>query len=87
MKKVGFHNDNDELPFTSIGLAAALILNKLRLATQLTEQEVGKGDAETASRDRSSDGKAERGEYVEKRLVDLREFERRARGSVGRPKF
>jgi hypothetical protein len=32
------HN-KDELHFRSIGLAAALILNKLRLATQLENQE------------------------------------------------
>jgi len=32
-------NDNEELPFKSIGLASMLILNKLRLATQLEEKE------------------------------------------------
>ena len=42
-------NDNDKFPFVSIGLAALLILNKLRLAAQLLEMpeeqdKRGKGD-------------------------------------------
>lgn len=39
MERDAHNNDNEELPFVSIGLASALILNKLRLATQLQTNE------------------------------------------------
>lgn len=46
-------NDNLELPFKKIGLAADLILNKLRLATQLsnvTEEQNEQREGETNAR-------------------------------------
>jgi hypothetical protein len=53
------NNDNDELPFVSIGLASALILNKLRLATQLSDSAKQKDEG------REGDTNAGRG-YQEK---------------------
>jgi hypothetical protein len=82
VQMVNYSNDNEPDFWSSIGLQAAMILNKLRLQAQidLTEQEICDRDPEPAASHRDSDRKTERGEYVEKRLADLREFERRAKG-------
>ncbi|WNV09985.1 hypothetical protein [Tardiphaga sp. 709] len=56
MTKAATHhsNDNEELPFKSIGLASMLILNKLRLATQLEVTEQEKDETEDAGRSHES---------------------------------
>ena len=52
-------NDNDELPFVSIGLASMLILNKLRLATQLKANEE-QHEEEHDDRTRSAEAQQDR---------------------------
>jgi hypothetical protein len=78
------HNDNET--YVSIGLAAALILNKLRLATQLETTEQKHEDKHPDRGDDAANEKrdADRRQYVQKRLADLREFERRANNLVRR---
>jgi hypothetical protein len=39
-------NDNEPISFSQIGLAAALVLNKLRVKTQLDEQKIDDGHGE-----------------------------------------
>lgn len=77
-------NDNDD-PWTSIGLTAALILNKLRLASQLqveSEHENKERKQERPAKGDQSDRKEnDSAEYVEARLKRLKEWERQISGN------
>lgn len=76
-------NDNEEFPFVSIGLASALILNKLRLATQLGSASDNVVGSDSGSNERAGEAKQDRGadsEYVRQRLRELAAFEKRASG-------
>jgi hypothetical protein len=75
-------NDNDELSFRSIGLAAALILNRLRLATQLeaTEEQQKDRNGKTDGSDAEKQREEKQRQYIEHRLAQLRAFERKAGG-------
>lgn len=75
------HGDNDNFdPWSSIGLAAAMILNRLqneRALLELREEEKKQGDRD-AARDRADKEDSERHrDYVNQRLRELRSFERR----------
>jgi hypothetical protein len=85
-------NDNFD-PFSAIGLQAALIVNKLRLQAQLTENPVSEGDGKPDASNggkqdrednlqeingRLSDG--ERRAYLREGIDRIRRFEDRARG-------
>lgn len=79
-------NDNERDPWSSIGLAAAMILNRLRTQRHLLELE-----DEKPSESRTDNGEAENNEkqkrdteraYIEQRLRDIAAFERRAKGIV-----
>ena len=74
MERDALTQDNEPMAFTRIGLAAE------RVVTRLAEQKVEGRDAEPATRDGDRDREAERSDYVQRRLSDLREFERRAKG-------
>jgi hypothetical protein len=65
--------------FNSIGFHAALIVNRLRNEKQIAED--GSADAERrAEQDRKEELERTRLKFVRRRLADLAEFERRARG-------
>jgi hypothetical protein len=61
---------NDELHFRSIGLAAALILNKLRLATQLEtrEEHQEQSDRQTGRATAEKQCDEEQREHIDQRL-------------------
>lgn len=70
-------NDNEPLTFTKIGLAAALVLNRLRKQAQVqNETETSEPSSETADQERDA---GER-QYVDRRLQDFTAFEDRASG-------
>lgn len=78
-------NDDEPLTFTRIGLAAALVLNRLRNETRIRSLQADEKQDE--DRDRNTDrGSADHehgsdhGAYVEKRLKETVAFERRAAG-------
>jgi hypothetical protein len=74
-------HDNDDT-WLSIGLQAALIVNKLRNRAQLTERAIAQ-DNQPNEQQRSDDHRKEeeaRLALVKRRLDDLAAFERRARG-------
>jgi hypothetical protein len=76
-------NDNFELPFTQIGLAAALVLNRLRNNLQISsfqKQEIDKRSSETDTGNAGDKERADHKEYVDRRLRDLAAFEKRANG-------
>jgi hypothetical protein len=74
-------NDNDAFTFSRIGLAADLILNKLRLQaclSEVTEQkEWDSRDGDRSNPEKDKD--AEKREYIEQRLKDWAAFERKAK--------
>ena len=79
-------NDNETETMIPIGLAALELLNRLRTKMDLLDLM----DGEEKQAERSNEGTSEKKEdekrdeqsdrYIEHRLRDLREFERRARG-------
>ena len=80
----GTHDDDEPTRWTSIGWQAALITNRLRNQAQLLninkEQNEGP-DSEGQSSNEDESKRARELEYVERRLADLRAFERRANGT------
>ena len=89
MTKAATHhsNDNERDSFSAIGLAALLIVNRLKNENQLLEtrdhheedreRQTGRGDADEKNR-------ADQKKYVDKRLLELAAFERKASGIVKR---
>jgi hypothetical protein len=78
----GTHDNDDTDTWLSIGLQAALIVNKLRNRAQLTERAIAQ-DNQPNEQQRSDDHRKEeeaRLALVKRRLDDLAAFERRARG-------
>ncbi len=77
------NNDNEPNPWSSIGLQAMLIVNKLRVQAQLREEpkleDVGDNSDRGGGRADEERERAHR-EYVESRLRETAAFERRARG-------
>jgi hypothetical protein len=75
-------NDNFD-PWQSIGLQAALIVNKLRCQAQLSDanekQDSERSDDRNGT-DRSEQDSEQHRAYVDQRLRDFRAFERRAGG-------
>jgi hypothetical protein len=68
-------NENEKLHFTQIGLAAALVLNRLRNKLQICdEDEKPEGRSGATDKDRE----VEKARYVEQRLKDFAAFEKRA---------
>jgi hypothetical protein len=68
-----------KMVFNSIGFHAAMIVNKLRNEKQITED--SRADAERrAEDDREEEAVRAKLQFVRRRLADLAEFERRARG-------
>lgn len=63
-------NDNEPLHFQSIGLATALILNKLRLATQLEtrEEHQEQSDRQTGRATAEKQCDEEQREHIDQRL-------------------
>jgi hypothetical protein len=63
-------------------LAAALILNRLRLETQLkpTEEQQKDRNGQTDGSDAEKQREEEQRQYIEHRLAQLRAFERKAGG-------
>jgi hypothetical protein len=60
-------NDNEPNPWSAIGLQAALIVNKLRVHAQLTEQKTADDETKTDKDERTGEGsqrKAERAEIA-----------------------
>jgi hypothetical protein len=47
-------NDNEPNPWSSVGLQAAMILNRLRLQAQISEEQNPNSDAERDQRERAS---------------------------------
>jgi hypothetical protein len=80
MKKAD--NDNEPNPWSSIGLHAALIVNKLRLQAQLTERMITQDNQTDEEQRRDNHRKEEEARLalVKRRLADLAEFEWRAKG-------
>jgi hypothetical protein len=79
------HADNDNTnPWSSIGLQAALIVNKLRVQAQLTEkQNPSQGEQRPANDEKGNAAEkrpAAHSEYVDQRLREIAAFERRASG-------
>jgi hypothetical protein len=74
--------DNEPNPWSAIGLQAALIVNKLRLQAQLTERTITQDNQTDEEQWRDNHRKEEEARLalVKRRLADLAEFERRARG-------
>ena len=83
-------NDNERDPWTSLGLATAMILNKLRCDAQLRElvkfdeQEQKQSDGNAGSGSAEKQQAEEHAKYVETRLRELAAFERRASGNKDR---
>jgi hypothetical protein len=76
------HDNDDTDTWLSIGLQAALIVNKLRNRAQLTERAIAQ-DNQPNEQQRSDDHRKEeeaRLALVKRRLDDLAALERRARG-------
>ncbi len=67
MKALNSNDENDPMPFVSLGLATTLILNRLRLATQLIE--ATEEDHEERKRDARSTGADEEGKPDQERRV------------------
>lgn len=63
--------------FVSIGFAAALILCRLRNAAQLGDDKQTEESGDKAPQDKQRQAQRE---YVEQRLREIAEFERRLRG-------
>jgi len=78
---MNYANDN-ERSFQSIGLAALLIINKLRLATQLSAHREKHHDEhdDRTGRAKDAESSGSHDELVLQRLRDLERFERQARG-------
>jgi hypothetical protein len=76
-------HDDEPTRWTSIGWQALLITNRLRCQAQLTsfnkQEERTEGQRESGNKDESKH--ASELEYVERRLSELRAFERRANGA------
>jgi len=76
-------NDNERDSFISLGLATALLLNRIRNSVTLLElAKINEQKGEDTQRDRQRDepGKSDpeqHREYVDRRLRDLAAFERR----------
>lgn len=80
----GTHDNDNSDPWCSIGLQAALIVNKLRLQAQLTNSNEQKNEDRKCEPDPGSGDeqkRAEQREYVEQRLRELAAFERRVGGN------
>jgi hypothetical protein len=78
-----YSNDNEPDPWSSIGLQAAMILNKLRVQAQL-ESHQKQHDEEDENRTpdaKAEENRARDSEYIEQRLKELARFERRAIGN------
>lgn len=84
MKATTHHsNDNERDSFSAIGLAALLIVDRLKNENQLleasdhhekdSERQTGRSDADEKHR-------TDQKEYVDKRLREVAAFERRANG-------
>jgi hypothetical protein len=86
MKKNDYANDDEPLTFQALGLAAALVINRIRNAQALRELvHLDKEQEEDRSRDTGggkTDEQREKDhrEAVESRLRQLRTFERRVNG-------
>ena len=78
MKRETHHsNDNEPMTFSKLGLAAALIVNRLR------NDSLMRGVGETADRAGDTgkkDADDEKQRYIDQRLRELAAFERRADG-------
>lgn len=84
MKNGEHDNDNEPLSFSKLGLAAALVLNRIRNAHTLlefTKQEHEDRDRQTGSGRTQEDRAKDHREAVDQRLRDLAAFERRVSGN------
>lgn len=75
-------NENFPLTFSKLGLAAALIFNRLRVEAQLLNvatQEKDEPAEGNGGRTNENNDRADR-EYIEQRLKDWAAFERKAKG-------
>lgn len=81
-----FSNDNEPDTMIPLGLAALELLNRLRSKMDLLDLMDGEEKQAERSNERTSEKKDDErrdqqsGRYIEHRLRELREFERRARG-------
>ena len=86
MKKGTHDNDDEPLSFQSLGLAAAIVLNRIRNAQALRElAKLDEEKQECPDKEGSPSGGDERpskehAEAVQERLRSINAFERRARG-------
>jgi len=77
------HDNDDFDPWTSLGLATAMVLNRLRCQAQLLELQTDEpkpgieNDKPKSDRSQKADSEAHR-RFVERRLQELAMFERRA---------
>jgi hypothetical protein len=78
-------NDNEPDSWCSIGLQAALIVNKLRLQAQLTEKqhppENDNRPAHNEDKERAEKSPSAEAKYIEHRLRELAAWERRIGGN------
>lgn len=77
------NNDNEPNPWSSIGLQAAMIVNKLRCQSQLMDSDKKQDEERGAQSDAGHDDKADTAnnrEYVETRLREIAAWERKVHG-------
>lgn len=83
MEKTVLTQDNERDSFSAIGLAALLIVNRLKNDAQLRATANDEDCSNPDSHQRTGEAKEERGadsEYVRQRLRELAAFEKRASG-------
>lgn len=81
----GTHDNDNENPWSSIGLQAAMIVNRLRCQAQLLELQTDKKQNEQPSSEPNPGRAGEKEsspnrEYVDQRLREIAAFERRVSG-------
>lgn len=81
------HDNDDFDPWSPIGLAAAMILNRLRnkrALLELAEEQKEQSDRDTARSGAEKENAERHREYVDTRLRELAAFERRSDGNKKR---